>query len=104
MNKVEKKREKERNMEILDDFMKEVDFKKLSARFFIYAFNGEMFGNLKETDNLGFEFEFGKWKFTITRSMREGKPRLTKEQQNKMVVNAYLRNFAQHNKFNMGGK
>ena len=68
--KVNIKEEMKRYKEILDDFLKDFDMKRLTADFFVKLYNAEQFGRFKRTDVLSLNFEYGPYEFKLQRRVK----------------------------------
>lgn len=62
------------NRELLDDFMKENDIKRLVATYFMMAHKANGFPGLKHDDLLDTRFPFGNYDFRLLRLPRIAKP------------------------------
>lgn len=91
----DKKRQLKLNMEILKDFLKDTDLKKLVAEFFVKWYEAGGFGKLKRDNMLGFNFEFGQYAFRLMRRPRSVNLAASRPTQNQ-VLRAVLSNNKKH--------
>lgn len=85
-NVMEQKRKRQAQFkQILEEFLKETDAKKLIAELFDKAFNAGMFGKFPATARLNLDFQFGNFEFRLMRQPRGASLRAQQNHQNELI-------------------